>query len=327
MMFALVENEMLKLLRRRRFRVVLALLLGVTALVAYAQWRSRSAEGGPARRDWREQTQHRIVEMQNHLRQQRTPDTYRRWLRSEVVRLQYSLDHGFDPAALTGASFSRNFVAGSAFLLLPLLVGLFAADLVSSEFTEGTIKLLLTRPARRWKVLTAKVAALFAAVTITIVVAAGGAYLLGGLAFGWKGWGAPVLAGFRFARGEIDLSAVGQIPLWRDALAVWGLAWYAGLCVSAIALLLSVVFRSTAAALGTLLAAVVTGTILPRMAGGWHFARWIFVTNLPLPDYYSGSPPPVPDMTLAFSVGNLGVWAVAALVVAYAVFCRRDVLG
>jgi ABC-2 type transport system permease protein len=76
-----------------------------------------------------------------------------------------------------------------------------------------------------------------------------------------------------------------------------------------------------------MLAALIAGTILPRVAPSWETQRYLFVTNLPLPDYYSGSPPPITGMTLSFSVVVLTVWALTAAAVAYAVFLRRDVLA
>ncbi|HZI66983.1 MAG TPA: ABC transporter permease, partial [Thermoanaerobaculia bacterium] len=69
------------------------------------------------------------------------------------------------------------------------------------------------------------------------------------------------------------------------------------------------------------------GTILPRVAPTWEAQRYLFVTNLPLPDYYSGSPAPIEGMTVPFSVVVLAVWAVSAALVAYGVFMRRDVLA
>jgi ABC-2 type transport system permease protein len=328
---ALVENEMLKMLRRKRFRVVLLILAAIAALAVFGRWKSeqraRLRSGAAVSGDWRARTQHRIVELRNRLRRPEIPDGPKRWMRAESARLQYSLDHGFDPEALNGPAFSRAFLAVSSYLLLPLLVTVFASDLVSSELTEGTIKLLLTRPARRWKILLAKVLALFSCVTLTVVLAGILSYAFAGIAFGWRGWGMPVLAGFRFrANAELDFSSVRQIPLWRDALRVYGLGWFSALAVSCLALFLSVCLR-TAAAMGTMIAALVAGTILPRVASDWDFSRFIFVTNLPLPDYYSGSPPPLPGMSLAFSTGNLAAWAAAALVAAFAVFLRRDVLG
>jgi ABC-2 type transport system permease protein len=79
--------------------------------------------------------------------------------------------------------------------------------------------------------------------------------------------------------------------------------------------------------MGTMFAALILGTILPRLAPTWEFQKYLFPTNLPLPDYYSGSPPPIGGMTLEFSVVTLAVWAGAAVAVAFAVFTRRDVLA
>lgn len=326
MIGALTGNEMLKIFRRKRFRVVVLILVALTAMFAYGSWRSRHREeAAHGTRDWRVETQHRIVEMQNRLRNRALPDSYRRWMTFETTRLQYSLDHGFDPNALSGPFFSRNFVVAASFLLLPLLVTLFASDLVSSELSEGTIKVLLTRPVRREKVLASKAVALFACVTLTVALAAVVSYLFGGTAFGFRGWGAPTLTGFRPSASGLDVSAVRQVPLWRDALRVYGLGWFAAIVVAAISLLLSVLFRTTAAAMGTMLALLVAGTILPRFASGWDFAKYLFPTNLPLPDYFSGTPPPIAGMTLAFSVENLALWGIAALVAAFVVFVRRDV--
>ena len=89
---------------------------------------------------------------------------------------------------------------------------------------------------------------------------------------------------------RLDPAAVRSIALWKDAVLAYGLAWFAALCVGAIALLTSVLLRSTAAAMGTMLAALIAGTILPRLAPSWEAQKFLFVTNLPLPDYYSGSP-------------------------------------
>ena len=326
MIRVLTENEMLKIFRRKRFRVVVLILVCLTAMFAYGNWRSRrSAESRQGPRDWRAETQRRIVEMQNRLRSRQLPDSYRRWMTYETTRLQYSLDHGFDPNALTGPFFSRHFIVASSFLLLPLLVTLFASDLVSSELSEGTIKVLLTRPVRREKILASKTLALLACVTLTVALAAAVSYLFGGIAFGFRGWGAPTLTGFRPSAAGLDVSAVRQVPLWHDALRVYGLGWFAAIVVGAIALLLSILFRTTAAAMGTMLAVLIAGTILPRFATGWDFAKYLFPTNLPLPDYYSGTPPPIPGMTLAFSVGNLALWGAAALVGAFIVFTCRDV--
>lgn len=320
----LVENEMLKLLKRRRFRVALLILVALNGLIVFAQTQARERR---PRRDWRVEAQERVARMQNWQRSGRLPPTQLRWVRFEIARVQYHLDRNVDPEAISGPLFARAFANASSYLLLPLLAILFAADIVSSEFAQGTIKLLLTRPVGRARVLSSKFAALAIAITLSVLLGGVVAYLFGGLAFGYRGWGAPVLAGFRLSGETFDPAAVRALPLWQDALLAFGLAWYATLAVGAIAFLTSVVLRSTAAAMGTMLAALIAGTILPRVAPSWEAQRYLFVTNLPLPDYYSGSPAPIAGMTVPFSVAVLAVWALAAAAVAYGVFVRRDVLA
>ena len=320
----LVENEMLKLLKRRRFRVALLILVALNGLIVFGQ--SQAQDRRP-RRDWRIEAQERVARMQNWARSRRLPQTQLRWVRYEIARVQYHLDRNMDPEAISGPLFARAFANASSYLLLPLLAILFAADIVSSEFSQGTIKLLLTRPVGRARVLSSKFAALAAAITLTVLLGGVVSYLFGGLAFGYRGWGAPILNGFRLSGDTVDFAAVRVLPVWQDALLAFGLAWFAAQTVGALALLTSVVLRSTAAAMSTMLAALIAGTILPRVAPTWEAQRYLFVTNLPLPDYYSGSPPPIVGMTLTFSVVVLTVWALAAAAVAYGVFVRRDVLA
>ena len=55
--------------------------------------------------------------------------------------------------------------------------------------------------------------------------------------------------------------------------------------------------------------------------------KYLFVTNLPLPDYYSGTPAPIAGLTVGFAAAILAAWAVAALAAAFVVFVKRDVLA
>lgn len=321
----LVENEVLKLWKRRRFRLVLLILVALIGIIVFAQVEGRRRFR--AQKDWHIETQEQVARMRNWLRQGRLPDTQRRWVQFEIERLQYHLDRDIDPEETSGPLFARGFANAASYLLLHLLAIVFAADIVSSEFSQGTIKLLLTRPVGRRRVLASKLAALLLAVSLTVLVGGVVAYLFGGLAYGYRGWGAPVLTGFRLSGEVFDSSAVRSLPLWEDALLVFGLAWFATATVGVIGFMTSVLLRSTAASMGTMFAALILGTILPRLAPSWEFQKYLFVTNLPLPDYFTGSPPPIPGMTVSFSVAVLAVWAVAALVVSFGVFERRDVLS
>ncbi len=329
-MLGLIENECLKILRRRRFRIVLIVLAALLCLVVFAQNRQlRNQRRDHPERDWRAQVEKRASDLERQMNQRRSiPENWKRWMRYESGRLRYYLSKNLNPNELTGPAFTRGFAGVGSVLLIPLLIAVFGADLVSSEFAEGTITLLLTRPVARWKVLLSKVVAMMLFTTLTLLAAFFLAWGISGVAFGWSGWGAPMLTGFRLgpgAAGGFDLSNVRNLPLWQDTFAAWGLAWFSALAVGSITLLLSVVFRSAAAAMGTMMATLVGGTILSRVASDWDGAKWFFVTNLPLPDFYAGMPTPFEGMTLTFSVWVLLAWAAASLVAAFLLFMRRDV--
>jgi len=323
-MLPLIENETLKLLRRRRFTVVVAILFSILAIVTYSQYQRLINQRN---RNWRAEIQQRIANFQNTLRRGRMNETWARSLRAEMNRLQFYLDHDIEPDKPTAPLFVRTFANVAGFLLLPLLVGVLGSDIVSAESAEGTDKLLLTRPVRRWKILTAKLVTLWMFATLTLLVGAVMAYAVASPFLPRGGWGAPTFTGFSVARGALKVDAVRQLPLWKDTLIAFGLEWYALLAVASIALLLSVVFRSSAAAIGTMLASLIGGTILTRVSPDWTAGKYLFVSALPLADYYTGEPPPYDGMSMAFCLGLLAVWAAAATVLAYTIYTRRDVFG
>lgn len=323
-MIPLIQNETLKVIRRKRFAVVMGILFAILAVVTYSQYRQLRYR---AHRNWRAEIQQRVASYQNTLRRGRINETWARSLRAEVNRLQFYLDHDIEPDRPTAPLFVRTFANAAGFLLLPLLIAVLGSDIVSAESAEGTDKLLLTRPVRRWKVLASKLIALWIFATLTLSGGAVLAYAISAPFLPRAGWTAPTFTGFQIAHGAFHLDAVRQLPLWRDTLIAYGLEWYALIAVASIALMLSVLFRSSAASIGTMLAALIGGTILTRVSPDWTTGKYLFVSALPLADYYTGAPPPYEDMSMAFCIALLGVWAIAATIVAFTIFVRRDVFG
>lgn len=321
---SLVRNEVLKLIRRKRLLIVLSIMLAVICLVAYGQYRQFERRGDD---DWRITYEQRIARYENMLRRGQISDSWARSLRAETDRFRYYLDADIDPERPTAPTFARNFASAASFLLLPLLIAVLGSDIVSAEAAEGTDKLLLTRPVRRWKVLASKVVALGIFTTIILFLGALFSWLIASIALEPRGWNAPVFAGFQFSPEGLELGEIRVLPLWLDTIIAYGLEWFALLAVAAIAILLSVLFRSSAASIGTMLAFLIAGTILTRVSPDWTAGKYLFVSGLPLAAYYSGQAPPYEGMSLSFCVILLAVWSLAALVIAFALYTRRDVLG
>src|SRR5688500_4506194 len=169
MLFALVQNETLKILRRRRFAIVVGILLAILTIVSYSQYRQLREMRNA---NWRAELQERIARTENRLRRGRINETWARSMRAEVRRLQFYLDRGINPELPTAPLVVRTFASIAGILLLPLLVGVLGSDIVSAENAEGTDKLLLTRPVRRWKILTAKLFTLWLFASLTLFIGA-----------------------------------------------------------------------------------------------------------------------------------------------------------
>lgn len=323
-MIPLVENETLKLLRRRRFAIVVGILIVILSLVSYSQYRQMRESRN---RNWRADLQERVARMQNMLRRGRINPSWARSMRAEVTRLQFYLDRGINPEQPTAPLVVRTFANVAGFLLLPLLVAVLGSDIVSAEIAEGTDKLLLTRGVRRWKILTAKLVTLWIFATITLFSGAVLAYAVTAPILPAHGWDVPTFNGFQFSGEAFRMEGIRQLPLWQDALIAYGLEWYALLTVASISLMLSVIFKSSAASIGTMLASLIGGTILTRISPDWTAGKYLFVSALPLADYYTGEAPPYDGMTMTFCITLLGAWAVGAIVVSFVLYTRRDVFG
>ena len=107
----LVENELLKIARQRRFRVVVLILVALIGLIVFAQSRARARFH---EKDWRVEAQERMSWLQGRLRDARTPPTWQRWARFELGRLQYHVDRNVDPDAISGPLFARAFANASS---------------------------------------------------------------------------------------------------------------------------------------------------------------------------------------------------------------------
>lgn len=322
----LIENEVLKIWKKKRFYVIVLILLVLIPIFTYAQLKIAENNRGKFL-DWRNQVQGQITDMTNMLSSDRIPEEWKTHRRVMVQQLQYYLDHDINPNAPGGVTFAREFMGNSVTLFIPLLVLAIASDLVSGERSAGTIKMLLTRPVRRWKILLAKLAALTLYVSLVLLVTAALANGISGLFFGYGGWTVPVFTGFSIRGTTVDTANVHTVPQWLYMLMQSGLIWVSAMTVAILALMVSVLVRSTAASIVTMMASIIAGTILSAMASSWESARYLFAVNLELSAYLEGTPPPIEGMTLPFSLAVLGLWSLGALLVSFFVFTKQDILN
>ncbi|WP_081418554.1 MULTISPECIES: ABC transporter permease [unclassified Paenibacillus] len=322
----LIENETLKMWKKRRFLVIVLVLLVIIPMFTYAQL-TVAQNNKDKFADWRNEVLQQITDMQNRLSSNRIPEEWKKQQRIAVQQLQYYLDHDVNPSSPNGVTFTREFMNNAVGLFIPLLVLTIGSDLVSGERGTGTIKMLLTKPVRRWKVLFSKLAALTLYVSLLVGVMVLLCYLISGMFFGYGGWGLPIFTGFTINGSEVDTSFVHIVPQWLYMLMQTGLVWLSAMTVAILALMVSVLVRSTAASMVIMMASVIAGTILSSMSSSWENAKYLFAVNLNLPTYLEGSPPPIEGMSFSFSLIVLAIWAIAGLIVSFSVFTKQDILN
>jgi len=317
---------MMKLLAKKRLIVIAVIVAVLVGLFTYAQYKqSLERQEKLGTTDWRASVQTSIIDITNRLSSSGMSDDTRERMQITLKQQQYYLDHDINPSEPGAPTFMRIFIENSGMMLIPLLVIVIASDLVSSEHTLGSIKLLLTRPVQRWRILVSKYISLLLAISIIMAIVGILSFLLSGIVFGYKGMDAPVITGFSAQAGNLDISRVRMISQWRFLLMDFGLAWFVAVVVGTLSFMLSVLIRSTAAGMGIMLAALVSGSILSTMISSWESAKYLFMVNLNLTGYLSGIAPPIEGMTLLFSISVLVVWWLLALLISFFVFTRQDV--
>lgn len=327
-LYPLVKNECIKIVMKKRLLVVLLILAAIIPMFTYAQMKvTQNNLKQFGTNDWRAEQRQKIVDYTRSLGSNRMPEEWKQWRRVEVMLAQYYLDKDVNPASPNGVTFTREFVKNAVGLFIPLMVMVIAADLVSGEHTSGTIKLLLTRPVQRWKILLSKLITLILFTSIIVIATGLLAYLISGAVFGYGGWDMPVFFGFQLSGTEVDFSLVRPVEQWLYLIMQFGLVWYSALTVALMTLMVSVIFRSTAAGMGIMLAVLISGTILSNMVSSWETAKYLFMVNLELTDYLAGSLPPIKGMDLPFSLAVLTVWSLVSVLVSFVVFTKKDVLN
>ena len=262
-------------------------------MFTYAQMKSAERSREKFNSDWRLELQQRITDNENSLSSDRVPDEWKRYRQIFIQQMQYYLQHDVNPNQPNGVTFTREFLNNAISLFIPLLIMAIASDIVSGERTTGTIKMLLTRPVKRWKVLLSKLIALIMFTSLIVVSTFVIAYLISGLAFGYKGFDIPVFTGFQIVGSDVDMSGVHAVPQWKYLLMQGGLVWFVGVCVGMLAFMVSVLVRSTAASIVIMMAALIAGNILTNMASAWSSAKYLFMVNLNLTNYLAGNLPPI----------------------------------
>jgi len=333
-LFSLIENEVVKMIAKKRLMFVLAILVVLISVFAYGQKQTLARTkaqlsqrmGITATDDWRKMADQQLIDMKNRLDSPYMDEKNKSSTRVRMEQLQYNLDNNINPLEQSAAKFTTKFMEQSIFLFLPLLIIMLAADMVSGESSSGTIKLLLVRNVPRWKILLSKYLTLIILEVIVVFFAFVLSTIISGFFFGFGGWLAPVATGFKVLAGKLDSSSVLNVPQWQYSLMVYALGFFVAYVVGSISFMISILVKSTAASIGIIMSTLVAGNFISYFLSDWKITRYMFMVNLRLTDYLSGSFQPIEGMTMLFSITVLLGWAIASIIISFVYFTKQDIL-
>lgn len=333
-MLKLVENEIFKMLSKKKLVFISAILLILVSLFCYGENASykhtiRRFSGTPGQTqnyNWRSLVNQQILYLKNTVNNQYIKQDRKNSINIQIDQLEYYLDHNINPITPSSAKFTIDFMQQAVYLFLPLLIIILAGDVVSGEFSSRTIKMLLTRAVPRWKILLSKYIAVLILSCIVILESAVMCILVSSFIFHNGGWNEPMATGFKVIGDKLDSSSVIRIYQWQYAILVYSLGWFTSINIATLSFMVSVIVRNTATSIGIMLASLIGGGFLQMFLSDWPLVRYFFAVNLDLTQYLAGSYQPIQGMSLTFSVLVLCVWSLAALIISFNVFQKQDVL-
>lgn len=312
-MLKLIQNEWMKLWSRKSSWIMVfllvILLMGSTAITKWVN-NAMSAENTES---WQQVETNEMLYNQSMLENPELEESQRDYFEGEVAISEHRLENDLPPYEYTSMQQS---VIDAHFMMsiVTLFTVIIAGGIVAAEFSQGTIKMLLTRPVKRWKILTSKyIATLLYAVLLAIVLILASA--LAGLIFYGIGEGT-----FLVWNG----SEVVERSFWLEGIKMAALSFAFVWILATFAFMLGTVFRSSSLSIGLSIFLMFTGVQLVFLLSNYEIVKYYLFTHADLTQYYTGFMP-VEGITMTMSVIVLIVYFIIFMAISYLIFGKRDI--
>jgi ABC-2 type transport system permease protein len=308
----LIQNEWMKLWHKKGTWAMVAMLILVILVPAgitkYYEVKS------PTEGSWQDIEQEAIQSYKERLAGEDLTEEDKAYFQEQMAISEYRLANDAPSQKDSSLVSFMSFTSGML-TLVTLFTVITAASIVSSEFSTGTIKMLLTRPMSRAKVLTSKLLTTFLFGLLLYVVNVVVSALVGLVLFG-MGTGVEL---------EIVNEQVVEKGVWGDLAYHYLLSGGDFVMSTLFAFLIGSVFRSSSLAIGLTMFLSFTGGMIVMFLSRYDIVKYIWLTHSDLTQYEHGGGSIIADVTMPFSLTVLAIYALVFLVISYSTFMKRDV--
>ncbi len=303
----------MKIYRRVRTWILVGLMAAFVLFVNIIEWHSdgKKAQG----EGWRQELQQKNKQWSEILKQPNLGDDDRKFYQEQIALNGYHLEQNIrstDGTMWDGVNGSANMM-----ILITIFTIIIVGDSVAGEFSSGTIKLLLIRPASRVKILVSKYISFLLFGMLLLLTLFVISVLVNGILYGFGYMDLPL----------VSMNADGQIVEKNMVLNLWKTYMLNGISTVmyiTMAFMISSAFRSSAMAIGFSIGALFAGNIVMGALHRFDWSKYLLFANTDLTQYLAGHP--FQDgMTLSFSIVVLAVYFLVFNLISWLIFTRRDV--
>lgn len=309
----LIQNEWMKLWSKKPTWIMVALLVIILfGTAAITNW-VNSTMNENIDESWQDIQNAQIMNYEAMLADPGLSESQQEYYEGELAISQHRLDNDIPPFEYT--SMQQQVIDSHMMLsLVTLFTVIVAGGIVAAEFSQGTIKMLLTRPVKRWKILTSKyITAMLYAVLLSVITIA--ATALAGLLFFGIGDGTFLVW---------DGSEVREGSYWLEALKMAALSFASVWMIGTFAFMLGTIFRSSSLSIGLSIFLMFTGVQAVFLLSNYEIVKYYLFTHTDLTQYYTGFTL-VPGITMTMSLIVLFVYFVIFMALSYITFNKRDI--
>ncbi|WP_066048101.1 ABC transporter permease subunit [Robertmurraya korlensis] len=313
-MMGLIQNEMIKIFEKRASWIYMAILVVAMVIGGFIYQRVN----GEVDENWRENLEMQNAQYQHEITS--TPaDQDTTWLEDQIKQNERFLEKDINPTAKTNWHFMNDVVIGVT-MLVTLFSVIVASAVVAAEFSDGTVKQLLIRPHKRWKILLSKyVAVLLYALLLMATLFVSG-FIVGILFYGLGDFQAPF---FEYTLEGQKEAILGTQFLLKTAYYLPSL-----LMITTISFMLSTLFKSQAVAVGigifVLFVSSTLGGLIIMLAEKYTWAKFLIFPHLDL-TVFALQDKILQNITLAGSLSILAIYYIVFMIATFVYFQKRDV--
>lgn len=315
-MLNLVKNESVKLLKRPSTYIMIALIVVGTILFGFlTQWLHSNSKND-SNNDWKQGLQ-QDIELYEQEYENTNEEWYKNWMESQIAINQYRIENDIPPSYVDYSMWS--FIDESSLMItfVGLFVIIIASGIVANEYSRGTIKMLLVKPYKRWKILLSKYITVILSLLFLLAILFITAAITGALFFGLGDTSAVYLT---YENGQVI-----EQSLLLYLIKLYVLSSVSTLLLATMAFMISAVFRTSGLAVGISIFLLLVGPIITsNLANHFEWTKYTLFANTDLMQYLEGTVL-IDGMTLEFSLVILAIHLILFLAISFYLFNNRDV--